>query len=158
VIGYDNRVRAFLVGVTALLVACSGATRSDLQDPTSQDGAAPSPLSSDGDASSCQGGTPEQEPNNTATTANPINGKVCWIIDQPNESDFFTLTNPQTAKGMSLSFTGSVVITLTVGGASTTLSATSHPDIPFEKSKPYMLEVKSADGHKQAYTITVAIS
>jgi hypothetical protein len=141
----------------ALIVACSGATRSDLEDPT-QGGTAPPPGSSDGGAVTCQGGTPEIEPNNTPATANPINGEVCGIIDPPTESDFFTFTPPQTAKGISLSFTGKIDVTVTVAGTTVTLSAASHPDIPFVKGRPYVLEVKSADGVKEAYTVTVTIS
>jgi hypothetical protein len=101
---------------------------------------------------------PETEPNDTPASANRISGEACGIIDPPTESDFFTFTVPQAGRGMSLSFTGRVVINLTVEGTTITLSATSHPDIPFVKGRAYLLDVKSEDGQKEAYTVTVTIS
>ena len=110
------------------------------------------------------GGTLEEEPNDEADAANELMptrcGAVLLTADGGTdagvaESDFLTFTLKATTKSFYIQFSGDINMTITVDGQTVNFTPTSQPKVPFVKDKPYTVQVKSADGKKQNWRVTI---
>ncbi len=159
-------------------VACGGAEKQDvLEAPaattgtsssasstsssggTSSGGSSASSTSSGGSTSSSGGAEcpEEKEKNDDADDANTLETSICGVIEDRSDVDSLTFTLPASAKGVRLTYEGSVVLTVSVGGASSvTLKAGSTQAIPFVKQKPYLVQVRAeAAGTKWRVNLAV---
>jgi hypothetical protein len=154
---------ALLVG----FVACSGSSTQDVLQATSGNGASGGTSGTSGGTSGTSGGTsgtsggtsgtsgsadsgvctPEQEPNNTAATANVLAPVRCGNIDTPQDVDFLTFTLQPTTRSMRIKFDGKVKLTVNVeGNPAVVLTTGTDVAVPFVMGKPYYVEVQPAQG------------
>lgn len=119
------------------------------------------------------GGQLEEEPNDDTTTANTLAPTRCGVVFPldpdagadaaadagdagATESDFLTFTLKPTTTSFFLQFSGNITMTVSVEGKQpVTISQTQSPAVPFVKDKPYYVEVKSANGKRQAWRVTL---
>ena len=127
---------------------CSGAGSSDLEQAQVTGGGPAS-------AATCEGPR-EAEPNDAK--ANDLAGSACGTIDPATDVDTFAFTLPASAKGLAFGYEGNVSITVRADGKVVTISPGSRPALPLVRERPYLLEVRSADGKPQAYKVTVTPS
>ena len=64
-------------------------------------------------------------------------------------------TLEENAKGLYLDFDGNVTLTVAIKSQSILVTRQSGPAIPFVKHEPYVIAVRSADGNRQTYRVTV---
>jgi hypothetical protein len=108
----------------------------------------------------------EEEPNQPESLANVLRPTRCGIIVSPNvpdaaadaassaESDFLKFNLSDASTGFYLQFTGKIKMVVRVKGQSYTVSETESPVLPFHKNELYTVEVLSADGKEQKWTVT----
>jgi hypothetical protein len=105
----------------------------------------------------------EEEPNDPVGLANVLRPTRCGIVlttgltGQPEdggESDFLKFNLTDASTGFYLQFTGKIKMIVRVKGQSYTVSETESPVLPFHKNEPYTIEVRSADGNQQKWTVT----
>jgi hypothetical protein len=146
------------IGILGLSVGCSSHAPTNLFDTT----AGGIPLNggdAGGDAAQnnvCPaGGIQEVEPNDSPGQATMFTMTVCGQIASSSDIDFFKFTLDKNTKKFFFSFVGNVTVTVRVQGEEVTLTPQMVPNIPFFVSVPYSLEVRSADGNPQYYSLTV---
>jgi hypothetical protein len=121
------------------------------------------------------GGLLEEEPNDDTTTANALSPadagcaapgcSRCGAIltsdpgaggDGGAESDFLTFEVRPNVNNFYLQFGGNVTLTVTVEGhAPIVITQTSSPTLPLVRGKPYYVEVKSVNGKRQNWRVTL---
>jgi hypothetical protein len=112
------------------------------------------------------GGELEQEDNNTAATANPINygavpGKAsrCGVIkidaQDAGESDFLKFELADAATKFYLQYAGDVHVIVETDGSAPVDITQDSSELAFRKGQPYLVEVKSKDGKQQVWRVTL---
>jgi hypothetical protein len=112
------------------------------------------------------GGQLEEEPNDDPDAANTLAPTRCGAIlltadggtGSPTiaESDFLTFTLPTTTNTFFIQFSGDVSLKVDVeGNPSVTITPTTSAAVPFVKGKPYFIEVRSLNGKKAFWRVTV---
>jgi hypothetical protein len=111
------------------------------------------------------GGKLEEEPNNDKDAANTVDPTRCGAIlltadgglGSPGtaESDFLTFELKSTTKTFFIQFSGDISMKIDVDGQSVTVSPTMSPPIPFVKDKPYYIEIRSLNGKRANWRVTI---
>ena len=83
---------------------------------------------------------PETEGNNNKATANLIGKTLCGAISPQNDQDFMTFTLPATAQSLDITYSGDVIVEVTVLGSTVTLG--NDAKIPVIPSQKYYIEVR----------------
>ena len=105
------------------------------------------------------GAVPEIEPNNDAATASAFVTSMCGVISAPGaESDFLKYQLKDTTNFMNIQFKGNVTLTFRISGQTVVWGNGKFPQIPIVNGMPYSLEVKSANGKPQNYSIVLTES
>jgi hypothetical protein len=138
----------------ALVAACSGA---DTQDVLVNQAAAGSPAGTG--APSC--GAPETEPNDTAARANTLDTTRCGTVNSASDPvDYLTFELRANTASMSLNFTGSVRLRVTVGGQTVTLTPDGSGSVPLVRGKPYLVAITPLmdTGADVPWTVTLVVN
>jgi hypothetical protein len=110
------------------------------------------------------GGSLEEEPNDDKDAANTVDPTRCGAIlltadggtdAGVAESDFLTFQLKAATKNFYIQFSGDITLTITVDGQTVMFTPTSQPAVPFVRDKPYYIQVKSVDGKKQNWRVTI---
>ena len=110
------------------------------------------------------GGTLEEESNDDKDAANTIDPTRCGAIlltadggtdAGVAESDFLTFALKPATKNFYIQFAGDITLTITVDNQTVIFTPTSQPPVPFVRDKPYFIQVKSVDGKKQNWRVTI---
>lgn len=115
------------------------------------------------------GGLLEEEPNDDKTTANTLMPTRCGAIlltgdggasvtdgGSVAESDFLTFTLPTTTTTFYLQFSGDISLKIDVeGNPSVTITPTMPANVPLVRDKPYYVEVRSLNGKRANWRVTV---
>lgn len=112
------------------------------------------------------GGALEEEPNDDKDAANTMAPTRCGVVlltadggalsdGGVAESDFLTFQLKPATTSFYIQFTGNVMLKITVGAQTATFTPAMQEPVPFDKTKPYYIEVKSFDTKRANWRVTV---
>ena len=134
------------------------ASDDDANGGTTKGGTTGGGTTSSGGTTSPTCGATENEPNDDQDQANKINGTICGTISPQGDTDWLTFTLKSTTQSLSLQFTGSVRLRVTVEGHGTTeLTPSSAGAVPFVKNTPYYVEVAAFTDSQSSQTWQVTV-